>query len=278
MGIYKIVNKDNGLFYLGSSKHLHRRWAEHKTLLNSKKHHSKKLQNAWNKYGKNLFYFEIIEKVETENNLLEKEQYFLDLLTPWKRGKGYNISKVANSPMKGRKQTKKFREAMKKIVYEKKYTQEDVKIIREKYLSGVYPAELSKIFTHLSFSCIEKIVLNAKSYDEEYEKIRKNKPSYNHAPFIRRIIPLEVKNSVVRDFEEEKMTVNELSEKYKISTCAIHSYLKGKIKNSLHHKNCEKIRFDFSNGIKIKFLCKKYKISYTTCRKIIDNKHPYDNK
>lgn len=37
------------------------------------------------------------------------------------------------------------------------------------------------------------------------------------------------------------------------------------------------IRFDFSNGMKIKSLCEKYEIGYTTCRKIIDNKHPYNN-
>ena len=51
-GIYKIVNKVNGKYYVGSSNDvLKTRFYEHKRLLTKNKHFNVKLQNAWNKYG-----------------------------------------------------------------------------------------------------------------------------------------------------------------------------------------------------------------------------------
>jgi group I intron endonuclease len=91
-GIYKIVNKKNGMFYLGGSKNIKKRWSQHKCDLSKNKHHSTHLQRAWNKYGINSFIFEIIETT-TEEDLIEKEQYYLDSLKPWKNNIGYNLSK-----------------------------------------------------------------------------------------------------------------------------------------------------------------------------------------
>lgn len=49
-GVYKITNTINGNFYIGSSIRIRERWYEHKYLLNKGTHHSKHLQNSWNKY------------------------------------------------------------------------------------------------------------------------------------------------------------------------------------------------------------------------------------
>ena len=49
-GIYKILNKINGKFYIGSAVNFKRRFARHKRLLNINCHPNEYLQNAWNKY------------------------------------------------------------------------------------------------------------------------------------------------------------------------------------------------------------------------------------
>jgi group I intron endonuclease len=92
-GIYKITNKNNGKFYIGSSKHLDRRWWEHQNDLIKNEHINPKLQHAWNYHGKDAFEFTIIENVE-ESKLFEREQFYIDTFRPYKVG--YNIAEKAS--------------------------------------------------------------------------------------------------------------------------------------------------------------------------------------
>jgi group I intron endonuclease len=92
-GIYKITNKNNGKFYIGSSKHLDRRWWEHQNDLIKNQHINPKLQHAWNYHGKDAFEFTILENVE-EFKLLEREQFYLDTFKPTQIG--YNIAEKAS--------------------------------------------------------------------------------------------------------------------------------------------------------------------------------------
>ena len=82
-GIYKIVNKINGKYYVGSSKNIldktTGRFCRHKKELMAGKHHSIFLQRAWDKYGFENFDFIIIETVDDKSILLLKEQYYLNL-------------------------------------------------------------------------------------------------------------------------------------------------------------------------------------------------------
>lgn len=96
-GVYSITNIKNGKLYIGSSKHIHRRWREHKNLLNKNMHHSKHLQKAWNKYGEDNFIFEIVEECD-EDLLITREQYYIDLYSSADNYYGYNISEVAGMP------------------------------------------------------------------------------------------------------------------------------------------------------------------------------------
>lgn len=63
-GIYQIRNIINKEIYIGSSINLEKRKSVHFSLLRSGKHHSIKLQRAFNKYGKENFKFEILELIE----------------------------------------------------------------------------------------------------------------------------------------------------------------------------------------------------------------------
>jgi len=108
--IYKITNKVSGKFYIGSTNHISRRWIHHRSLLRNKKHHNKHLQHSYNKHGIENFIFEVLEEV-AEENLITREQELLDTLKPF-GDKGYNISKVAGSPMAGMDHTEEVKQLL----------------------------------------------------------------------------------------------------------------------------------------------------------------------
>jgi group I intron endonuclease len=100
-GIYKIVNKIDGKYYVGSSQNIKYRWERHKSNLNKNKHWNKHLQNAYNKYGRDNFEYVVIEYV-TISELLKTEQVYLDECKN-NPDKNYMISYDATAPMRGRK-------------------------------------------------------------------------------------------------------------------------------------------------------------------------------
>ena len=88
-GIYKITCSENNRIYIGSAKNLLKRWLRHLNDLRNNKHVNIHLQRTYDKYGENSFKFEIVENCDVDN-LLVREQYYLDLLKP-----EFNIGKNA---------------------------------------------------------------------------------------------------------------------------------------------------------------------------------------
>ena len=80
-GIYKITNTITGDFYIGSSKNVKQRWAEHKCKSTWNKCPNNQMYQDFQKYGLDKFAFEIIAEVE-EGSLKEKEQQFIETLKP----------------------------------------------------------------------------------------------------------------------------------------------------------------------------------------------------
>lgn len=111
--IYKITNIINDKIYVGSAIFLQSRWRQHRSDLNLNKHGNQLLQNAWNKYGEWLFKFEILEKVWDKTKLIEREQYWIDLLKTNQRETGYNLTIIARSRL-GVKASKEALERMSK--------------------------------------------------------------------------------------------------------------------------------------------------------------------
>lgn len=91
-GVYKIINKINNKFYIGSSVNLYVRSIAHKSNLVSKNHSNIKLQNAVNKYDIENFEFVVLELVNNKNELRQKELEYINILKP-----DYNLLKVANN-------------------------------------------------------------------------------------------------------------------------------------------------------------------------------------
>lgn len=81
-GIYCIENLENGKRYIGSSVNVGRRMSKHRGELRRGKHHSRYLQNTYNKNGIEIFRFFLLEEVEEYSNLLKVEQEYLDREKP----------------------------------------------------------------------------------------------------------------------------------------------------------------------------------------------------
>lgn len=92
-GIYKIVNKINGKYYIGSSDNIlgySGRWIEHINGLKSNRHENSYLQRSWNKYGMENFEFSILEEVPKESLLIIEQSYLDKAKNDGKRC--YNLS------------------------------------------------------------------------------------------------------------------------------------------------------------------------------------------
>lgn len=102
-GVYKIQNIVNNKKYIGSSSVLSDRNRQHWNALKRGDHDNDHLQNAWNKYGPDVFVFVVMFFCDNDK-LIEYEQYCLDYFKP-----EYNISPTANSTL-GTKRTEEAKE------------------------------------------------------------------------------------------------------------------------------------------------------------------------
>ncbi len=92
-GIYVIENVANGRRYVGSAVNIEKRWKEHRRQLSQGRHHSKFLQNAWDKHGEAAFRFRVVLFCDRPN-LLWYEQALIDAWQP-----DYNSAPTAGSQL-----------------------------------------------------------------------------------------------------------------------------------------------------------------------------------
>lgn len=91
-GIYKIQSiKKPDRIYIGSSVNVSNRWKGHLRDLKNGKHHSKKLQRHYDKYGVSDLHFSLLIGCD-KDNLIPNEQFFIDSYTPY-----FNVRITANS-------------------------------------------------------------------------------------------------------------------------------------------------------------------------------------
>ena len=116
-GIYEIRNIENGHRYIGSSNNIYKRFNEHRCVLNKNDSHCRILQNAWNKYERDIFKFSVLLVCDIDM-LLYYEQIFLD------RHPRYNISECAEATTRGIKKTKEQIKRMSESQIGKKLSEE----------------------------------------------------------------------------------------------------------------------------------------------------------
>lgn len=84
IGIYKITNKINGKIYVGQSNDIERRFSEHKY------RNKLPIDIAIQKYGKENFTFEVLEKCSIEQ-LNNRETYWIKALKSFEDGYNYTL-------------------------------------------------------------------------------------------------------------------------------------------------------------------------------------------
>jgi len=108
IGIYRWINKINGNTYIGSSVNISVRMYTYYSLRSLAKS-NRLIDRALLKYGFSNFAMEILEYTY-KNNVLEKEQYYMDLFKPQ-----YNIVETAGSTL-GYKHTQESLEKMRDFI------------------------------------------------------------------------------------------------------------------------------------------------------------------
>ena len=149
-GVYLISNNVNGKCYVGSTVHLDQRRREHFSRLANNKHINAHLQNAYNKYGREAFDFEILETIDIDDNikdkLLKREQFWIDNLKP-----EYNVLLVAGSNL-GYHHTEETKKKISESTTGVKKSEEHAKHIREGQSGRVrteeHKAKLSEAAKH----------------------------------------------------------------------------------------------------------------------------------
>lgn len=96
IGIYKITNLVNNKVYIGSSKDINSRAKKHFNNLKYGIHINKHLQNAYYKYGKDNFKFEIVKEVNVKI-LRRAEQFYINKHQSLNSKYGYNKTIVESN-------------------------------------------------------------------------------------------------------------------------------------------------------------------------------------
>ncbi len=142
-GIYGCRNLVTGQVYVGSSNQCRRRIHYHVSKLKNQKHHNPLFQASWNKYGADVFVWEILEECP-EEGMTEVEQKWLDHF----RDPGIdNVFNIAN-PVVQRVPSERMSEA------------------HEKYWDGLSPDERAERTAHLKSEWLQSIATAAKQTDE----------------------------------------------------------------------------------------------------------------
>jgi group I intron endonuclease len=137
-GIYQIRNLVNNHFYIGQSINLKNRKRYHFSRLKNCIHKNPYLQNAYNKYGKDNFVFEILLICEIPELTYYEQKYF-DILKP-----EYNIRKECIDSNKGLKHSEKTKKKL--FVLSKKNMQnpEVIKKYRKRIREGQFQKKQEK--------------------------------------------------------------------------------------------------------------------------------------
>jgi group I intron endonuclease len=116
-GIYRIYNTVNGKSYIGKDVRFPVRVRQHFKGLEEGLHYNTHFQRSFDKYGREAFQFELIEKCEKEE-LAEREKHHINSYNSLE--KGYNMT-AGGDGTTGRKWTKKQYETMKVKMKGNKY-------------------------------------------------------------------------------------------------------------------------------------------------------------
>lgn len=177
-GIYKIICVPTGRFYVGSAIDLRNRWSTHLYRLRRNMHHNAKMQASWNKYGgEQSFIFEVLEYVMFAEMLIEREQHYIDTLSPFGK-KGFNLAPVAGSRL-GHKQSPEAIEKLRQASLGRKQSPEAIEKTRQAHLGRKRPPETGQRISAAKIGNPSKLKGREKS-PEAIESHRRALTGYKH--------------------------------------------------------------------------------------------------
>lgn len=141
-GIYAIRNIANGRMYIGSSATLRKRVREHHSALIRGVHKNSKLQHSWAFHGEHCFEFFVVEYLEHKEDLIPREQYWIDCADA-SSNENYNILKIAGSSL-GQVRSAETRAKISEVQKGKKLSQEQKKRIGDAHRGKVVSEDTRK--------------------------------------------------------------------------------------------------------------------------------------
>ena len=167
-GIYKITNTVTGDFYIGSSKNVKNRWANHKCPSKWNEHPDNPMYLDMKKYGVDKFVFEVLEEVEIEH-LKEAEQQFIETLKPTynsNRAKGLDVERVKESNRKA------YRKYQKSAKYKETHKKANDKYNNKPCYYNGETLTLCALYKRFRKSRVENPILEAKKYILNNSKVK----------------------------------------------------------------------------------------------------------
>lgn len=235
--IYKISNSVNNKVYIGSTINFNKRKNQHVFLLKRNQHHSRKLQNAWNKYGEESFSFDIVKTTEIKysKEQLKIEQEYLDKLIP--HITGYNMSSNSQTPGFDIVWTEKMKKEMGEKVSRKHKgkTPKNLESIREKqrrpileYENGLFVKEYDSCkqageILNIDYKLINNIVRKKVKKCVKYpnktwiykdgntiREIKKQQTSHNKGKY-KKILQYDLNDIKIDEFESADLAGEKLN-------------------------------------------------------------------
>lgn len=119
-GIYRIYHKETNKSYIGKSVNVYERITSHISGIRRKsKDENRYLTNAWFKYGKDLFDYEIIEELDKDSDILKnKELEYMIQYNSLDKSSGYNLRMDSSGGMIPHEETKKLMSETRKKRYQ----------------------------------------------------------------------------------------------------------------------------------------------------------------
>lgn len=243
-GVYKIACTATGKFYIGSAKDIQHRLARHKSDLSRNVHHNALLQRAVNKYGKDVFEFEILEFIDDTESLLKREQYYLDTLNPCDINVGFNLAVEAGSRL-GVPVTEETKAKISKTLTGRKHTEETKLKMSGAHKGKKLPEEHYNKWQAGKARYVEKYghpMLGREKSKETIEKWRESRKNYKASEETRAKMSLKQKgsnnpsaklddNKVIAILELHKLKtykVREIADLFNVSISAIEGIIYNK--------------------------------------------------
>lgn len=211
--IYKWTNLINGKVYIGKSVDIAKRLREYRHEVN--RGHQRPIISALRKYGFENFQFEIIEDCDNLSNeeLLQKEQYWIDYYQSKDKTKGYNLLDACETPAESFSQGSKNVKA--------RLNEEKVLNIREMiFIQNIKPTEVYKMYaSEISWDAFTKAYRGHTWTNVDTSMIRNINSEIERKGNPKAKLTKEQVKEIRRLAEEEGWTISEIYDNKFLGVC-----------------------------------------------------------